>query len=130
MLRTVFDRRLEATELTRAQWQAVVYLFRSNGLTQTELAQQLDVERATIGRVIDKLAAAGFVERRDQIGDRRVKRVFVTDKAISLVPLMAEEASAIYQEIFGEIDRKDLESTITVLNGVRDKLRTIAGKLK
>jgi DNA-binding MarR family transcriptional regulator len=81
MLRTTFDRRVRKLGLTRAQWLVLTRLHRRPGASQSELAEMMEVEKATAGRMIDRLEANGWVERRAQDGDRRVKRVHLTAEA-------------------------------------------------
>ena len=81
LLRTAFDRRVRALGITRAQWLVLTRLHRHPGVSQSELADLMEVERASAGRMIDRLEANGWVERRAQNGDRRVKRVFLTPEA-------------------------------------------------
>ena len=84
LLRAAFERQISETGLTRTQWQALVYLIRQEGLTQTELAQRLDIGKATVGGVIDRLARAGLVERRDDPIDRRANRVLIYSEKPSI----------------------------------------------
>ena len=75
LMRTVFDRRVRRLGLTRAQWLALTRLHRRPGASQSELADMMEVEKATVGRLVDRLEAKGWVERRAQAGDRRVNRL-------------------------------------------------------
>ncbi|MFI4969356.1 MAG: MarR family winged helix-turn-helix transcriptional regulator, partial [Lysobacterales bacterium] len=70
-LRKHFDRRATKFELTRAQWRALKTIRRSEGLSQTELADFLDMQPIPVGRVIDRLEKTGYIERRADPGDRR-----------------------------------------------------------
>jgi MarR family transcriptional regulator, transcriptional regulator for hemolysin len=81
LIRTAFDRRVRALGITRAQWLALTRLHRHPGVSQSELADMMEIERASAGRMIDRLEANGWVERRAQDGDRRVKRVYLTPEA-------------------------------------------------
>jgi DNA-binding MarR family transcriptional regulator len=81
LLRTAFDRRVRKLGITRAQWLVLTRLHRHPGASQSELADMMEVERASAGRMIDRLEANGWVERRAQDGDRRVKRVYLTPEA-------------------------------------------------
>ena len=78
LMRTAFDRRVRKLGLTRAQWLALTRLHRRPGASQSELADMMEVEKATAGRLIDRLEAKGWVERRAQDGDRRINRVYLT----------------------------------------------------
>ena len=89
LMRRVFDRRSAQLGLTRAQWRALSRIERAEGLTQSELAEDLDLEPISVGRVIDRLESAGFVERRADPVDgpagrgarRRQRRRFHGDHA-------------------------------------------------
>ena len=81
LLRTEFDRRVRRLGITRAQWLVLTRLHRRPGASHSELAEMMEVEKATAGRMIDRLEANGWVERRAQPGDRRVKRVYLTAEA-------------------------------------------------
>jgi MarR family transcriptional regulator, transcriptional regulator for hemolysin len=81
LLRMAFDRRVRRLGITRAQWLVLTRLHRHPGASQSELADMMEVERASAGRMIDRLEAKGWVERRAKHEDRRVKRVYLTPEA-------------------------------------------------
>ncbi|MDP2334356.1 MAG: MarR family transcriptional regulator [Reyranella sp.] len=81
LIRTVFDRRVRSLGLTRAQWLVLSRLYRRPGASQTELADMLEVDRASAGRMIDRMEKGHWVERRADNGDRRVKRLYLTPEA-------------------------------------------------
>src|SRR3954469_10899450 len=81
LLRTEFDRRVRRLGITRGQWLVLTRLHRRARASHSELAEMMEVEKATAGRMIDRLVANGWVERRAQPGDRRVKRVYLTPEA-------------------------------------------------
>jgi DNA-binding MarR family transcriptional regulator len=78
LLRTEFDRRVRKLGLTRSQWLVLTRLHRNPGASHSELADMLEVEKPTAGRMIDRLEANGWVERRSEKDDRRVKRGYLT----------------------------------------------------
>ena len=69
LMRTTFDRRVKAMGLTRSQWWVLTHLFRNDGTTQAALADILEVERPTLGRLLDRLEAKGLVNSRIGGGD-------------------------------------------------------------
>lgn len=81
LLRTEFDRRVRRLGITRAQWLVLTRLHRRPGASLSELAEMMEVEKATAGRMIDRLVANGWVERRTARDDRRVKRVYLSADA-------------------------------------------------
>ena len=64
LMRVAYDRRARALGLTRSQWWVLNHLYFNEGITQSELADVLDVEKPTLGRLLDRLEAKGWVERR------------------------------------------------------------------
>jgi MarR family transcriptional regulator, transcriptional regulator for hemolysin len=81
LMRTVFDRRVRRIGLTRSQWLVLTRLYRRPGASQSELAEMLEVEKATAGRMIDRLERNGWVERRADATDRRINRLYLTSEA-------------------------------------------------
>jgi DNA-binding MarR family transcriptional regulator len=69
-----------ATDLSFSQLRALCLLEASDHeLALTELAPLLGLSFAATGRALDALAAEGYVDRRPDAGDRRVKRLALTD---------------------------------------------------
>jgi DNA-binding MarR family transcriptional regulator len=87
LLRKLLDRRLHPLGLSRAQWSVLAILARGDGLSQSQLAELLEIEKTTTGRLIDHLQNSGWIERRAIPGDRRLWGVYLTEKAR---PLIAE----------------------------------------
>ena len=77
LLRTTFDRRVKGMGLTRSQWWVLLHVFRMNGVSQSELADELEIEKATLGRLLDRLEINGWLRRESDAVDRRVKRIFL-----------------------------------------------------
>jgi len=81
LMRTAFDRRVRDLGLTRSQWLVINRLHRRPGATQSELAEMLEVEKATAGRMVDRMENKGWVVRRADATDRRVNRLHLTSEA-------------------------------------------------
>ncbi|MEO8717506.1 MAG: MarR family transcriptional regulator [Burkholderiales bacterium] len=80
LMRTTYDRRIRKLGLTRAQWWVLTHLFRGDGVSQTELAEILEIEKPTLGRLLDRLEAKRWVRREHDARDRRIWRVHLTDE--------------------------------------------------
>src|SRR3954468_10783181 len=92
LMRTAFDRRVRALGLTRSQWLVINRLHRRPGATQSELAEMLEVEKATAGRMVDRMEKKGWVVRRADAGDRRVNRLHLTREALLIQVRLAQIA--------------------------------------
>jgi len=126
LMRTVFDRRVRRLGLTRAQWLALTRLHRRPGASQSELADMMELEKATVGRLIDRLEAKGWVERRAQAGDRRVNRVYLTAAAERLHKRIWRIAQATVEDALGELSRREAAQLRTWLGRVKSRLIDMA----
>ena len=100
LLRRMFDIAIEEEGLNRSQWRLLAYVLREEGMTQTELARSLELERASVGQAIDALERKKFVQRRKSPGDRRVWRIHPTESAQRLIPELRETINEIYGQMF------------------------------
>src|SRR6476469_7521086 len=124
-IRKHFDRRATRLELTRAQWRALKVTSRHEGLSQSELAEHLDMEAIPVGRVIDRLEKTGFVERRADPADRRRWRLYLTPKAHAIVGEMEVIADELRDDALRGIERNDLDMLMGVLNQIKENLATL-----
>lgn len=118
LMRTIFDRRVREVGLTRSQWVVLRRLYRNPGINQSELAEMLEVEKASAGRLIDRLEKNGWVERQPDAADRRVNRLFLTPRAIRINDRIQPIADEMVEEAlagFSPEDRKRLTEVMTLM---------------
>jgi len=118
----VFDRRVAHLGLTRVQWRALKRLSLTQGVTQVELADQLDLEPIAVGRVIDRLQKAGFVERRADPADRRVWRLYLLPQSARVTGEVESVSQAVRKEAMAGIGATELATALAVLARVHDNL--------
>lgn len=122
MLRAEFTRQVEPLGLTQAQWQTLAHLSRNEGLKQAQLADILEIRPITLTRLIDRLQAAGLVERRSDPDDRRAQRLYLTDAA---QPLMAElwaTAARVREKAMAGLPRERRELLVDTLAKMKANL--------
>ena len=125
LFRKHFDRRAIRFDLTRAQWRALKAIRRREGLSQTELAEFLEMEPIAVGRVLDRLASAGFVERRADPNDRRRWCLHLTTRAHAVTDDMEILASELRHEALAGVSPTDFEAFERVLAKMRSNLAAI-----
>jgi MarR family transcriptional regulator for hemolysin len=81
LLKRRFEQNARGTGLTRSQWQVLAHLAQNEGIHQGKLAELLDVEAITLGRIVDKLETLGLIERRPHPSDRRIWLLHLTPAA-------------------------------------------------
>jgi MarR family transcriptional regulator, transcriptional regulator for hemolysin len=120
LLRTRFDQRARRYGLTRSQWRVLVHLARAEGIIQSGLAEILEIERMTLGRLVDRLEAAGWVERRPDKKDRRVRRLYLTATARPTLDDMMQLVTDMHDEALSGLSEEDLNrlmETLTIIKG-------------
>ena len=122
LLRKEYDRRVRRLGLTRSQWRVVAHLYRNEGVTQTELADILEIEDATLAGLLDRLEAAGWVERRPCERDRRANRLHLTERPSAVVGEMFRISAALKDDALVGLPPADQEHLIDALLVVKRNL--------
>jgi DNA-binding MarR family transcriptional regulator len=122
LLRRRFDRRARALGLTRAQWRVLAYLNRNEGINQSSLAEILEIEPITLVRQLDRLEAAGLIERRLDPADRRVRLLHLTGKARPILKRMREISIAVRAEALEDLAPAEQEALVETLLGIKARL--------
>ncbi len=123
--RQAVDRRLKYLGLSQAGWLTIAVAARAPvPLSQSELADQLAVEGATLVAMIDRLVKAGFVVREPSSTDRRIKRVVLTVAGHALYDAVKAEAAAVRAELLVTIDPHALRTATEVLEALQVKIET------
>lgn len=125
LFRKHFDRRAVKFGLTRAQWRATKMLYHREGLRQTELAEFLEMEPIAVGRVIDRLQAAGFVERRPDPKDRRAWRLYTTAQASGVIDDMERIARDLRRECTAGVSYEEMMQAMDVLTRLKENLQAL-----
>ncbi|NMF87112.1 MarR family winged helix-turn-helix transcriptional regulator [Aromatoleum petrolei] len=125
MRRTVFDQLMKPLGITRAQWWVLAHLSRHDGMAQTQLASMLDVGKASLGSLLDRLEATGFIERRPDATDRRMKRVFLSRSSHQLLEKLVKIESDFNEQILASLTDNDRSELIRMLSSIKESLLTL-----
>jgi len=123
LMRTAYDRRIRRLGLTRAQWWVLTHLYRGNGVTQSELAETLEIERPSLGRLLDRLEAKGWVRREHDAKDRRVWRVHLTEEVEPALRTMRTIAAELRRDALAGISAAERERFVDTLLAIKENLR-------
>ena len=127
LIRTVFDRRVRDIGLTRAPWLVLTRLYRRPGASQTELADMLEIDRASAGRMIDRMQKNGWVERRADSDDRRINRLYLTADARRAHKDMWAVAEATVDDALAPLSAAEREQFTRLAARVKGQLQSMAG---
>jgi len=125
LLRTAFDRRVRRLGLTRSQWLVINRLHRRPGATQSELAEMLEVEKATAGRMIDRMEKKGWVVRRPDAADRRVNRLHLSAEADLIQVQLAQIAERTVDDALALLSSAEIEEFSQSMRRVKRQLQSM-----
>ncbi len=99
--RAILDARLAPLGLSEARWQCLLHLGRTGAaLSQVDLAERMGITPPSLVKLLDRLEEDGWVRRLPEPGDRRAKRVELTDKARDMTRRIEAEAQRLRAEVW------------------------------
>ena len=125
-LRALVDERARGMGLTLSRARLLMELAKEDGPIQSDLAGLLDIEQPTLVRLLDGLERNGMIERRAVEGDRRVRRVFLTETARAQAQDILDFLTELRAGILQGIANEELETALDVLR--RTSRNIVAGR--
>jgi DNA-binding MarR family transcriptional regulator len=122
MLRRNFNRHIRDSGVTQSQWQALAFLRRWEGINQAALADLMEVQPISLARLIDRMEAAGWVERRPDPNDRRAVRLFLCDKAQPMLNEMRVTWLDFQASALAGISDAEMQQTLDTLAKIKTNL--------
>ena len=92
------------------------------GLTQVQIAKRLELEPQNLVRLLDKLEAQDWIAKKADPQDRRVKCLYVTEKANQIIGQIKQLGNAVKPEILAGIDEKKLIQMVESLTAIKSNL--------
>jgi DNA-binding MarR family transcriptional regulator len=101
-----------------AQAGCLMALSRADGISQSDLAAMLHVSRPTVTTMLQKMEAAGTVERRTDEADQRVTRLYLTPAGARLAERMRGVHARIIGATIGAMPEDDRRELLRLLEGL------------
>jgi MarR family transcriptional regulator for hemolysin len=124
LVRAYADRQAARYGITRAQWAVLAKVERFEGMKQTELAEQMEMQPITLTRLIDRLCDNGWIERRSDDSDRRVNRLYLRKAAKPLLAKLAGLKSELTATALEGINPSDANRLLGQLETIKENVRT------
>jgi DNA-binding MarR family transcriptional regulator len=122
LMRKGFDRKVRDLGLTRPQWRVLVYVLDNEGLSQSELARRLELERAPLGQLVRALENLRLVSRRRSTEDAREWIVEAGEMAEGVLPQLTAAASWLNEITFQGITPAERQILLRLLERMRSNL--------
>lgn len=121
--RQALDGRLKHLGVGQAGWMAIAVVAKSDvALSQKALGDALLIEGPSVVATIDRLVAAGLVEREASPTDRRIKLIVLTEAGHAMYAKVSAEAKAFRHETLSDADRAALEAATSLLEALRARI--------
>jgi MarR family transcriptional regulator for hemolysin len=118
--RQALDRRIKYLGVSQASWMTIAVAAKASApLSQSELADRLGVEGATMVAMVDRLVKAGLAVREPSTTDRRIKRVVLTKAGNLLFDKVRAEAAAFREELLAAADARQLLQATELLEDLQ-----------
>jgi DNA-binding MarR family transcriptional regulator len=125
VLRKRFEQNVRGTGLTRAQWQVLKEIYVQEGLNQGALAELLEVEPITVGRLVDRLEHAGLIERRPHPSDRRAWSLYLLPAAHPLLETLKVIGAQTRGELLTDMSDAEIDEAMRLLIKMKSNLAAI-----
>ena len=122
LLRVLYDRQMASIGLTRSQWWLLTYLFFKDGINQSELAILMDMEKAPLSRLLDRMEKKGWVIRKNENKDRRTKNIYLSESIKPLISSMRDKAAEYRSESLSILTDKERNKLIDILQILKKDL--------
>lgn len=111
LMKMYYDHGLSDFEIGWGQQFYVEYLYDHPGSTAQEMVEYIRVDKATLTKVIKKLAEIGYIEVVRSETDKRTKHLYLTDKAVLAVKRIKEIHSSFFDTLCSDIPPEDIHQT-------------------
>ena len=121
LLRRVFDARMkDKVPVSSSQWYVLVRLWQNDGLSQSELAERVEIEQSSLVRHLDNLEAQGFINRKIDENDRRSNRVYLTESSKPLFEkVFTQIAQPLRRELLADLSEDEYVQMVNSLRKIK-----------
>lgn len=109
-------------DLTKGQYLYLVRICENPGIIQEKLAEMIKVDRTTASRAIGKLEINGFIEKRDDKNNQKIKKLYPTEKGENVYPFIKKENDYSNMKALVGFSESETEIISTLLQRVRKNI--------
>jgi DNA-binding MarR family transcriptional regulator len=128
-IRKIKNQEIAAFNLKAAHISCLYYLYKTDGLTATELCERCEEDKAAISRSLDYLEKNGYLICDSQHEKRYKSPFFLTDKGRNVGKEIINKINKILDEVGTGITKEDRTVFYRSLSTISDSLDTIANNL-
>ena len=120
--------RLEKVGLSGGQYVYISCACRSPGISQEQMSRQILINKSNVARQLASLEQNGFVRREPDAKDRRVMRVYPTERAMEVYPYIQQVLADWRHYLTEDFTDEEREQLDSLLERVLEKAAAYADK--
>ena len=119
------DKVLKEYELSSGSYTYLFMLKENEGISQNKISEELSCDKAMSARTITKLIKLGYINRKEDKEDSRAYKLYLTEKAKTIIPKVLEEIHKLVCLITEDLDEEEKFITIDSLNKILNNMRKL-----
>ncbi len=109
-------------DLAKGQYLYLVRIVENPGVIQDRLAEMIKVDRTTAARAIKKLEAKGFIEKKMDNTNKKIKKLFPTKKGQKTFPFIIKEHHYSNEVALKGLTNQEKEQIASLLKRVKENI--------
>jgi len=108
--------RLQGTNIGTSEYECLHYISKNNGMSQEKLRSLLNIDKSAVTRMVANLEEKGYLYRLQDETDKRVKRLFITDNAVTVKNMSSSVESFFYEWLLEDVNQDERKIFLKVLD--------------
>lgn len=122
LMKMYYDHELSDFEIGWGQQFYVEYIYEHPGASAQEMAGRIQVDKGTLTKVIKRLTEIGYIEVVRSDTDKRIKHLYLTEKAIPAARRIKEIHSGFYAALCGDLSPSDIQQAEQTIEHMMENL--------
>jgi DNA-binding MarR family transcriptional regulator len=123
LLAAALKERIEPHGVVPGQFAQLLALFEQDGVSQSELCRQVQIDQSTMAHTLKRMERDGLVSRSSDAADQRRAVITLTARARELAPTLVGAAREVNASAVAGVSRADLDTCMRVLAAAIDNLK-------
>ncbi|MCK1994052.1 MarR family transcriptional regulator [Peribacillus muralis] len=109
-------------DLTKGQYLYLVRICENPGIIQEKVAEMIKVDRTTAARAIKKLEKQGFIEKKNDASNKKIKKLYPTSNGERIYPFLKKEGEYTDKVALAGLSSEETDTMFRLLQKVRKNI--------
>lgn len=98
------------------QYMFMINLYKNDGISQEELSDLINIDKGTTAKAIKKLEEVGYIRRTKDLADKRINRIYLTEKALSIKDEFLDTLTKWENILTSDLTEDEITQGLKILN--------------